>query len=158
MSILQIASTNGSFAVQMDYTSNASQATDVPVSILLCACACECPWTVTTHGSFVGINIANTFILGSMADVPKDLLATITKLQEQFKVPTEKLKEITEHFVSELEKGENSSKRTILTALTKTKVYRLKGVVSYVSSMCYHIIANLIQANEPDLVYGFPNW
>lgn len=93
-----------------------------------------------------------------MADVPKDLLATITKLQEQFKVPTEKLKEITEHFVSELEKGENSTKRTILTALTKTKVYRLKGVVSYVSSMCYHIIANLIQANEPDLVYGFPNW
>lgn len=41
-----------------------------------------------------------------MADVPKDLLAEIKKLEEQFFVGTPKLKEITKHFVSELEKGE----------------------------------------------------
>ncbi|KAI1812993.1 hexokinase [Poronia punctata] len=42
---------------------------------------------------------------GSMADVPKDLLAEIKALEEAFTVPSEKLKEITSHFVSELEKG-----------------------------------------------------
>jgi len=42
---------------------------------------------------------------GSMADVPKDLLQEIKKLEQQFTVPKEKLKEITAHFVKELEKG-----------------------------------------------------
>jgi len=42
-----------------------------------------------------------------MADVPKDLLHEIKRLEEMFMVPTEKLKEITTHFVSELEKGSN---------------------------------------------------
>jgi hexokinase len=40
-----------------------------------------------------------------MADVPKDLLQEIKRLEEMFIVPKEKLKEITTHFVSELEKG-----------------------------------------------------
>lgn len=40
-----------------------------------------------------------------MTTVPKDLLQEIRKLEEQFTVPAEKLKEITTHFVSELEKG-----------------------------------------------------
>lgn len=40
-----------------------------------------------------------------MADVPKDLVGSIDKLREQFTVPKEKLKEITAHFVKELEKG-----------------------------------------------------
>jgi hexokinase len=40
-----------------------------------------------------------------MADVPKDLLQEIKKLEEHFTVPKEKLKEITAHFVNELEKG-----------------------------------------------------
>jgi len=40
-----------------------------------------------------------------MADVPKDLLAQIKKLEEMFTVPKEKLKQITDHFVSELTKG-----------------------------------------------------
>lgn len=42
---------------------------------------------------------------GSMADVPKDLLAEIKKLENLFSVSTEKLKYITSHFVKELEKG-----------------------------------------------------
>ncbi|KAF9634438.1 putative hexokinase protein [Lasiodiplodia theobromae] len=42
---------------------------------------------------------------GSMADVPKDLLETMKRLEEQFTVPQAKLKEITDHFVKELEKG-----------------------------------------------------
>lgn len=42
---------------------------------------------------------------GSMADVPKDLAEQLTKLEEQFTVPREKLKQITDRFVHELEKG-----------------------------------------------------
>lgn len=40
-----------------------------------------------------------------MADVPKDLLDQIKRLEELFTVPKEKLKEITDHFVKELAKG-----------------------------------------------------
>lgn len=40
-----------------------------------------------------------------MADVPKDLLEQIKRLEELFTVDTGKLKKITTHFVSELEKG-----------------------------------------------------
>jgi hypothetical protein len=50
---------------------------------------------------------ANVKDIGSMADVPKDLLQEIRKLEEMFTVPKEKLKEITTHFVSELKKGCN---------------------------------------------------
>ncbi|RSL51231.1 Hexokinase [Fusarium duplospermum] len=42
---------------------------------------------------------------GSMADVPKDLADEIHKLEKLFTVETAKLKEITNHFVSELAKG-----------------------------------------------------
>ena len=40
-----------------------------------------------------------------MADVPKDLLQEIERLERLFTIPKEKLKEITAHFVKELEKG-----------------------------------------------------
>ena len=40
-----------------------------------------------------------------MADMPRDLKEQIEKLEEIFVVPTQKLKEITDHFVKELEKG-----------------------------------------------------
>ncbi|KAF1356247.1 hexokinase-domain-containing protein [Delphinella strobiligena] len=42
---------------------------------------------------------------GSMADVPKDLLEQIKKLEKSFIIPQEKLKQITDHFVTELTKG-----------------------------------------------------
>ncbi|CAG8977592.1 hypothetical protein HYALB_00008368 [Hymenoscyphus albidus] len=42
---------------------------------------------------------------GSMADVPKDLVNEIKRLEELFTVPKEKLKSITDHFISELDKG-----------------------------------------------------
>ncbi|KAF2102008.1 hexokinase [Rhizodiscina lignyota] len=42
---------------------------------------------------------------GSMADVPKDLLAQIERLEELFSVSKEKLIAISDHFVKELEKG-----------------------------------------------------
>lgn len=54
------------------------------------------------HSLWVGSDI---YDIGSMADVPKDLLQEIKRLEEMFIVPTEKLKSITAHFVSELEKG-----------------------------------------------------
>lgn len=41
-----------------------------------------------------------------MADVPKDLLDQINELERLFTVDREKLKQITEHFVSELKRGE----------------------------------------------------
>jgi hexokinase len=42
---------------------------------------------------------------GSMADMPKDLLQEIKRLEEMFIVDTTKLKAITDHFISELAKG-----------------------------------------------------
>lgn len=44
-------------------------------------------------------------ILGSMADVPQDLLEQIQELEKLFTVDKAKLKEVTEHFVKELTKG-----------------------------------------------------
>ena len=43
--------------------------------------------------------------IGSMADVPKDLLDHIKHLEEIFTVDQKKLKDVTDHFVKELEKG-----------------------------------------------------
>ncbi|KAJ4296125.1 hexokinase [Collariella sp. IMI 366227] len=43
--------------------------------------------------------------VGSLVDAPKDLLTEIKHLEEQFTIGTAKLKEITDHFVNELEKG-----------------------------------------------------
>ena len=40
-----------------------------------------------------------------MADVPKDLLQQIKELEEIFCVDQAKLKEVTNHFVKELDKG-----------------------------------------------------
>jgi len=40
-----------------------------------------------------------------MADVPKNLLEQIKGLEDIFIVDQKKLKEITDHFVKELEKG-----------------------------------------------------
>jgi hexokinase len=44
-----------------------------------------------------------------MADVPRDLLHEIKRLEEMFTVDQTKLKAITKHFVSELAKGNLSS-------------------------------------------------
>ena len=43
--------------------------------------------------------------IGSMADVPTDLMDQIHRLEELFTVPQAKLKEITNQFVGELTKG-----------------------------------------------------
>ncbi|KYK57705.1 hexokinase [Drechmeria coniospora] len=42
---------------------------------------------------------------GSKADIPKDLLEQVKRLEDLFTVDKNKLKEITDHFVSELAKG-----------------------------------------------------
>lgn len=44
-------------------------------------------------------------MLGSLADVPQDLLEQIQELERLFTVEPKKLKEITEHFQNELAKG-----------------------------------------------------
>ncbi|KAF2878073.1 hexokinase [Massariosphaeria phaeospora] len=54
-----------------------------------------------------------TCTLGSFADVPKDLLTQIDRLEELFVVTPEKLKEITDHFVKELERGLSKEGGTI---------------------------------------------
>ena len=46
--------------------------------------------------------------VGSMADVPDDLLEQIRYLEKLFTVDQAKLKEVTTHFVKELEKGKSS--------------------------------------------------
>ena len=40
-----------------------------------------------------------------MADVPRDLLQEIKRLEELFTVDAQKLKAITDHFITELDKG-----------------------------------------------------
>ena len=45
--------------------------------------------------------------VGSMADVPDDLLEQIKYLERIFTVDQTKLKEVTNHFVKELEKGKS---------------------------------------------------
>ncbi len=45
--------------------------------------------------------------VGSMADVPDDLLEQIKYLEKIFTVDQAKLKEVTNHFVKELEKGKS---------------------------------------------------
>lgn len=55
-----------------------------------------------------------TIMTGSMADVPKDLAEEINKLENLFTVQPSKLKEITNHFVSELAKGMLRAWRSIL--------------------------------------------
>jgi hexokinase len=47
-----------------------------------------------------------------MADVPKDLMAEIKRLEEMFTVDRTKLKAITAHFVKELEKGEKVASKS----------------------------------------------
>lgn len=42
---------------------------------------------------------------GSKADIPRDLLDQVKRLEDIFTVNQTKLKEITNHFVSELAKG-----------------------------------------------------
>ncbi|OAX85502.1 hypothetical protein ACJ72_00134 [Emergomyces africanus] len=44
---------------------------------------------------------------GSMADMPKDMLEQLKTLEELFTVDQAKLKQIVDHFVKELEKGES---------------------------------------------------
>ena len=56
-------------------------------------------------GQIMSRAASNASSPGSMADVPKDLLQEIQKLEQLFTVPTEKLKEITDHFIHELDKG-----------------------------------------------------
>lgn len=53
---------------------------------------------------------------GSMADVPKDLLAQIKHLEEIFTVPKETLDKIVTKFVKELEKGLAKEGCTIVSA------------------------------------------
>lgn len=45
-------------------------------------------------------------ITGSKEDIPKNLLEQVRHLEEIFTVDTQKLKSITDHFISELAKGE----------------------------------------------------
>lgn len=49
--------------------------------------------------------LTNTGSPGSIQDVAKDLVTEIEQLEQMFTVDTAKLKEITDHFVSELAKG-----------------------------------------------------
>ena len=59
-----------------------------------------------------------------MADVPKDLLKEIKRLEELFTVNSAKLKEITDHFVKELEKGEFYSVSTVQALLIVSRSQR----------------------------------
>ena len=60
-----------------------------------------------------------------MADVPDDLLQQIKYLENVFTVNQAKLKEVTNHFVKELEKGKSSILIVpVTTSLTPTRPQR----------------------------------
>jgi hexokinase len=75
-----------------------------------------------------------------MADMPRDLKEQIEKLEEIFVVPTKKLKEITDHFVKELEKGLSVEGGSIVSD-------------SHEDILAAKLIST---AHEPNMVYGFP--
>ena len=58
---------------------------------------------------------------GSMADVPESLLEQIKQLEETFTVDKKKLKEVTAHFVKELEKGKPAGSHLQLNMLLTAK-------------------------------------
>jgi hexokinase len=53
-------------------------------------------------------------LLGSFADMPTDLKTQIDKLEDLFLVDTAKLKSISDHFVSELQRGLSKEGGTIV--------------------------------------------
>lgn len=55
-----------------------------------------------------------------MADIPKDLLEQMKKLEDMFTVPAEKLKAITDHFVKELTKGLTKEGGSIVRGISST--------------------------------------
>ena len=67
-----------------------------------------------------------------MADVPKDLLDQIKELERLFSVDQAKLKEVTEHFVKELEKGKSSIPSALHFHLNRIQVSLWRGVASLV--------------------------
>ena len=75
-----------------------------------------------------------------MADVPKNLLDEIKELERIFTVDTAKLKEVTNHFVKELEKGRSSSPDVFFGVLTFRKVSASKVVPLWVALYwsCHH--------------------
>lgn len=82
-----------------------------------------------------------TCVLGSMADVPKDLLDQINKLEDLFIVDAQKLKEVTDQFVSELRRGLGQDDATIVRFSPPT--------------LCY-VLIDARTADEYNLVHGLP--
>lgn len=60
-----------------------------------------------------------------MADVPQDMQKQIKRLEEIFTVPTAKLKEITEHFIGELDRGLSVEGGTIVCNPLSLYLHRL---------------------------------
>lgn len=78
-----------------------------------------------------------------MADVPKDMLDQINKLEDLFIVDGQKLKEVTNQFVSELERGLKENDATIVRPFVDWAV---------------DVLTKLRIAYERDLVHGFSRW
>jgi len=74
-----------------------------------------------------------------MADVPKDLLDQINRLEELFVVDAAKLKEVTDQFVSELRRGLGEENATIVRVVPAQPACKLTQI-----------------AHEPDVVHGIP--
>lgn len=49
-----------------------------------------------------------TLPAGSLTELPHGLIEVAKELEEQLTVPASKLKEIVDHFISELDKGEST--------------------------------------------------
>ncbi len=108
---------------------------------------------------------------GSLADVPRDLLAQINELEQLFGVDQQKLKEITNQFVSELERGTSLLKEYYMckninqattglsveggTIVSVERYYPMYAyMVVIICSSCHHM--NI--AHEPYLGHGLSHW
>ena len=99
-------------------------------------------------------------ILGSMADVPKDLLEQIKELERLFTVDQAKLIEVTDHFVKELEKGKSSKAFGRDFHLIRGQVSLWRAAASSVirsnSSSTVMKLMNYAAADEPYVGHGIP--
>lgn len=95
-----------------------------------------------------------------MADVPGNLLDQIKELERLFSVDQAKLKEVTEHFVGELEKGKSSRASGLPSHLTCFQVSLWRAAASSVirSKISSRLIKLMkrFAANEPNLGHGIP--
>lgn len=93
---------------------------------------------------------------GSKMDIPKELFEQIKFLEDLFTVEPKKLKEITDHFITELDKGMNSYLMYLISEANSCKVSALREEALYGTPPTPFDPPLTIQAHEPNLGHVLP--